>query len=115
MLASDMGLILTQHHAELLGAEMFGRRWPELKGSYRLYPEKFEQLWREAAEKYKGRQVIYAIGFRGQGDGPFWGEDNAFDTDEKRGAEVAALCGGRWKSSAAWSRTRNSAPTSTAR
>ena len=88
MLASDMGLILTQHHAELLGAEMFGRRWPELKGSYRLYPEKFEQLWREAAEKYKGRRVIYAIGFRGQGDGPFWGEDNTFDTDEKRGAEV---------------------------
>lgn len=88
MMASDMGLILTQHHAELLGAEMFGRRWPELKGSYRLYPEKFEQLWREAAEKYKGRRVIYAIGFRGQGDGPFWGEDNTFDTDEKRGAEV---------------------------
>lgn len=88
MMASDMGLILTQHHAELLGAEMFGRRWPELKGSYRLYPEKFEQLWHEAAEKYKGRKVIYAIGFRGQGDGPFWGEDNTFDTDEKRGAEV---------------------------
>ena len=88
VMASDMGLTLTQHHAELLGAEMFGRRWPELKGSYRLYPEKFEQLWREAAEKYKGREVIYAIGFRGQGDGPFWGEDNTFDTDEKRGAEV---------------------------
>lgn len=88
MMASDMGLILTQHHAELLGAEMFGRRWPELKGSYRLYPDKFEQLWRESAQRLKGRQVIYAIGFRGQGDGPFWGEDDTFDTDEKRGAEV---------------------------
>lgn len=91
MLASDMGLILTQHHAELLGAEMFGRRWPELQASYRLYPEKFEQLWREAAERLKGRKVIYAIGFRGQGDGPFWGEDGTFDTDEKRGALVSQI------------------------
>lgn len=91
MMASDMGLTLTQHHAELLGAEMFGRRWPELKGSYRLYPEKFEQLWRESAQRLKGRNVIYAIGFRGQGDGPFWGEDNTFDTDEKRGAEVSRI------------------------
>lgn len=88
MMASDMGLTLTQHHAELLGAEMFGRRWPELKGSYRLYPEKFEQLWRESAQRLKGRNVIYAIGFRGQGDVPFWEEDNTFATDEKRGAEV---------------------------
>ena len=91
IMASDMGLTLTQHHAELLGAEMFGRRWPELKGSYRLYPEKFEQLWRESAQRLKGRNVIYAIGFRGQGDGPFWGEDNTFDTDEKRGAEVSRI------------------------
>ena len=91
MLASDMGLILTQHHAELLGAEMFGRRWPELQASYRLYPEKFEQLWREAAERLRGRKVIYAIGFRGQGDGPFWGEDGAFDTDGKRGALVSRI------------------------
>ena len=91
MLASDMGLILTQHHAELLGAEMFGRRWPDLQASYRLYPEKFEQLWREAAERLRGRKVIYAIGFRGQGDGPFWGEDGAFDTDGKRGALVSQI------------------------
>lgn len=91
ILASDMGLTLTQHHAELLGAEMFGRRWPELKGSYRLYPEKFEQLWWESALRLRGREVIYAIGFRGQGDGPFWGEDDAFDTDEKRGAEVSRI------------------------
>jgi len=90
-LASDMGLILSHHHAELLGAEMFGRKWPDLQASYRLYPDKFEQLWKQAAEKYRGRRVIYAIGFRGQGDGPFWGEDNLFDTDEKRGMEITRV------------------------
>ena len=90
-LASDMGLALTQHHAEPLGARMFGRVWPELKGSYRLYPDKFEQLWREAAQRYAGRDVIYAVGFRGQGDGAFWSEDESFDTDEKRGAEISRI------------------------
>ncbi len=91
MMAASMGLILTQHHAELLGAEMFGRVWPELPGSYRLHPDKFEQLWREAAQKYKDHQVIYAIGFRGQGDGAFWHEDPDFDTDEKRGREISRI------------------------
>ncbi len=91
MLAASMGLILTQHHAELLGAEMFGRVWPELPGSYRLHPEKFEQLWRNAAEKYKDCRVIYAIGFRGQCDGAFWNEDPDFDTDEKRGREISRI------------------------
>ncbi len=90
-LASSMGLILTQHHAELLGAPMFGRVWPQLRGSYRLHPDKFEQLWREAAKKYRGRRVIYAIGFRGQGDSAFWHEDPDFDTDEKRGREISRI------------------------
>lgn len=91
LLASDMGLTLTQHHAELLGARMFGRVYPQLKSSYRLYPDKFEALWREAALKYKGRRVIYAIGFRGQGDLAFWHEDGEFDTDAKRGAEISRI------------------------
>lgn len=91
ILASDMGLILTQHHAELLGAEMFGRVWPELPGSYRLYPDKFEQLWLRAAQKYRGRKVIYTIGFRAQGDAAFWAEDQSFDTPQKRGAEITRI------------------------
>ena len=91
MLASDMGLILTQHHAELLGAEMFGRVWPSLPGSYRLYPDKFEQLWLRAAQKYRGRKVIYTIGFRAQGDAAFWAEDQNFDTPQKRGAEISRI------------------------
>lgn len=91
MLASDMGLILTHHHAELLGAEMFGRVWPQLPGSYRLYPDKFEALWRRAAERYRDRKVIYAIGFRAQSDIPFWLEDDSFDTPEKRGAEISRI------------------------
>ena len=90
-LALDMGLWLGQEHTELLGARMFSRVWPELTPSYRLYPEKFEALWREAAEKYGQEKVVFSIGFRGQGDKNFWSQDTNFDTDEKRGALISQI------------------------
>ena len=40
-LASKMGLIVTHHHAEPLGAEMFVRAYPDRNASFDQYPEKF--------------------------------------------------------------------------
>ena len=90
-LASDMGLWLTQHHTELLGARMFARVYPELTPSYTKYPEKFEGLWQEAIDLYGGRKVIWAVGFRGQGDCAFWTSEAGFDTDEARGAFISRV------------------------
>ena len=90
-MALERGLYLTQHHTEVLGARMFGRVYPELQPSYTLYPELFEGLWREAIDRYAGRKVIWAIGFRGQGDRAFWHDDAGFDTDEKRGAFISSV------------------------
>lgn len=90
-LALDMGLWLTQHHTELLGARMFGRVYPELVPSYALYPEKFEALWQEAIDLYAGRRVLWAVGFRGQGDRAFWSDDPAMATDAARGAFIAKV------------------------
>ena len=44
-LAADMGLIITHHHAEPLGAEMFVQAYPELAPKFSLYPEKYRALW----------------------------------------------------------------------
>ena len=88
-MALDMGLWLTQHHTELLGARMFGRVYPDLKPSYILYPELFEGLWKEAIDRYAGRRVVWTIGFRGQGDSSFWESDTSFDSDEKRGRLIS--------------------------
>ena len=90
-MALDMGLWLTQHHTEVLGARMFGRVYPDLQPSYTLYPNLFEGLWREAAGYYAGRRVVWAIGFRGQGDKAFWHDDAGFDTDEKRGEMISKV------------------------
>lgn len=90
-LASDMGLIITHHHAEPLGAEMFARAYPDLTPSYSEYPKKFEQLWKEAVERQKDCEVIWNLGFRGQGDTPFWENDPRYQTEESRGALMGKL------------------------
>ncbi|WP_192702263.1 glycosyl hydrolase 115 family protein [Paenibacillus sp. OAS669] len=90
-LASEMGLWVTHHHAEPLGAEMFLRAFPGRTASYHEYPELFESLWQEAIEKQKDKKVLWVLSFRGQGDKPFWIDDPAFDTPEKRGAMISKV------------------------
>ena len=90
-LASKMGLWVTHHHAEPLGAKMFARAYPDLDASYDKYPELFEKLWREALISQENQKVIWNLGFRGQGDRPFWADDPAYDTDEKRGKLMSKL------------------------
>ncbi len=90
-LASEMGLMITHHHAEPLGAEMFARAYPDLTASYDLYPEKFHGLWKEALERQKNKKVIWNLGFRGQGDKPFWEDDIRYRTEEACGKLMSEL------------------------
>lgn len=90
-LASGMGLWITQHHAEPLGAEMFLRAYPDKEPSFQLYPELFRGLWREGILRQKDSKVIWNLGFRGQGDVPFWEHDPQYDTPEKRGQLISSI------------------------
>ena len=92
-LASDMGLFITHHHAEPLGAEMFVRAYPDLQPNYSQYPDLFFKLWEDAVKEQKDFNVIWNLGFRGQGDCPFWSNDSSgeFDTPKKRGALISQL------------------------
>ena len=90
-LAADMGLIISHHHAEPLGAKMFVQAYPELEPKFSLYPEKFRALWQDAITAQKATPTIWNIGFRGQGDKPFWEDDPQYDTPEKRGALISSL------------------------
>lgn len=90
-LASEMGLYIAHHHAEPLGAEMFARAYPELNPSYAEYPDQFQKLWRDALEAQKDMKVVWNLGFRGQGDCPFWSTDPQYATDEARGALLGSL------------------------
>ena len=90
-LAVDMGLWISHHHAEPLGAKMFARTYPHLTPSYKEHPELFHKLWQDAIEEQKGHKTIWNLGFRGQGDKPFWTDDPFYDTKEKRGALISEL------------------------
>ena len=90
-LAAEMGLWVTHHHAEPLGAEMFLRAFPGKKPSYKQNPELFESLWEEAIEKQKNEKIVWVLSFRGQGDAPFWQYDPEFDTPENRGAMISKV------------------------
>lgn len=90
-LAAAMGLYITHHHAEPLGAEMFARAYPELNPSYAEHPSKFQQLWRDGIQEQKNFKVIWNLGFRGQGDCPFWVSDPQYQTPESRGELMSRL------------------------
>lgn len=90
-LAQEYGLWITHHHAEPLGAVMFARAYPDLKASYAAYPELFDGLWQDAIQRQKGQKVIFSLGFRGQGDIPFWDEDTQYNTSEARGKLISDL------------------------
>ena len=90
-LAADMGLWFTHHHVEALGADLFSRRFPDKEPSYDEYPDLFEALWREAIVRQRDNKVVWVLGFRGQGDHPFWEDDPSCSTPEKRGAVIAEV------------------------
>lgn len=90
-MASDMGLFITHHHAEPLGAEMFARAYPDLEASYDVHGEKFQKLWKKAMEEQKDLKVVWNLGFRGQGDRPFWEDDPAYATPQTRGKLMGQL------------------------
>ena len=90
-LASSMGLWITHHHAEPLGAEMFLRAYPDKNPSFRENPDLFRRLWEEGIIRQKEEKVIWNLGFRGQGDTPFWENDPLYDTPEKRGSLIRSI------------------------
>lgn len=90
-LAADMGLWITHHHAEPLGAEMFLRAYPDMNASYIENRILFEKLWEGAIIEQKDTKVVWNVGFRGQGDKAFWHDDSRFSTPEERGQLISQV------------------------
>lgn len=92
-LASDMGLWITHHHAEPLGAEMFTRAYPDKEPDFSKYADLFFRIWEEGIIEQKDYKVIWNLGFRGQGDCPFWSHDSSgnYNTPKKRGELISEL------------------------
>ena len=90
VLASERGLIIGQHHVQVLGLNAF--RWPADKEySFTSAPELLVEAWEESVQAFGDREVLWSIGYRGLHDRPFWLDDAAAGTTmAERGAIISA-------------------------
>lgn len=86
-LASRRGLALNMHHIQVVGLNTF--RWPQgVSFSYNTNPETMERYWRDCIAAFKGREVVWTVGYRGKHDRPFWVDEAGMNTSEARGAAI---------------------------
>ncbi|MCB9460863.1 MAG: glycosyl hydrolase 115 family protein [Anaerolineaceae bacterium] len=90
-LASDMGVWLTQHHAEPLGARYFSDAYPGIPARIPEELDRFVELYREAINLHRGRKIVWSLGYRGQGDSPFFRSDPRYATKEARGKAIGDM------------------------
>jgi hypothetical protein len=74
-LASERGLIVTQHHAIPLGLNV--ARWPkDVPYNYTEHPEILERAWKDAVREYPpGTDLLWTVGLRGLSDTSYASSD----------------------------------------
>ncbi len=83
--ASRRGLALNMDHVEIVGLNTV--RWPaNVPFSYAMHPDIMERYWRDCIAAFKGREVVWTVGYRGKQDRPFWKDELGLDTPAARGA-----------------------------
>ncbi len=88
-LAARRGLALNMHHILVVGLNTY--RWPkDVPFSYSKHPDIMERYWRDCIAAYKGREVVWTVGYRGKHDRPFWADEPELKTPEARGAVITA-------------------------
>ncbi len=87
--ADARGLYVNDHHVTPLGLNVY--MWPkEVSYSYVDNRETWEKYWKTCIDAQKHRKMLWTVGFRGKGDGPFWHADkNAPTTDKERGELIS--------------------------
>lgn len=87
-LAAKRGLILNDHHINVVGLNTF--QWPEeIPYSYLEHPEILEKAWKACIDAMKDWEVVWTVGYRGKHDRPFWHDDKSANTPEARGKVIS--------------------------
>ncbi len=89
-LAARRGLVLAQHHFQILGADV-GRLTPAQKEKYSFvrFPEETIRCWRQAVRMNRHRETVWTLGCRGLNDEPFWHAEPSRFTDRQMGAVIS--------------------------
>jgi len=87
-IAKRRGVIASSQHFTLLGVNTW--RWPEgIPYSFDQDSEIQKYVWSASIDTYEGRESVWTIGYRGLNDYPFWDDEPAFNTTEKRCALIS--------------------------
>lgn len=86
--AGDRGLIITQHHAEVLGLNVY--RWPDdIPYSFQSNRDKLISAWSKAVQQYTpDQEVIWTVGYRGRHDRAFWEDEKNSPATQQARAEL---------------------------
>lgn len=89
-LASRRGLVLAQHHFQVLGTDV-GRLTSAQKKTYSFvrYPEQTERVWRKAIRAYRERETVWTLGYRGSNDCAFWPTEPGEFPDARKGRVIS--------------------------
>ncbi len=86
-LAARRGLVLNMHHILVVGLNTY--RWPtEVPFSFNRQREVMERYWQRCIDAYRGREVVWTVGYRGKHDRPFWVDEPELTTPQARGDVV---------------------------
>ncbi len=89
-LASQRGIILAQHHFQILGTDVKRLTSAQKKKySFIRFPEETINIWRQAIRSNKGRETVWALGYRGCDDSPFWFEEPDQISDKRKGEIIS--------------------------
>jgi len=89
-LASRRGLVVAQHHFQVLGTDV-GRLPPAQKKAYSFvrYPERTAQVWRRAIRANRHRETVWTLGYRGSDDCAFWPSEPGEFSDARKGKVIS--------------------------
>jgi hypothetical protein len=86
-LPARRGLMLNMHHILVVGLNTF--RWPaDVPFSYAKHPDIMERYWQTCIDAFKGKEVVWTVGYRGKNDQPFWEDEPDITTPQARGEVI---------------------------
>ncbi len=88
-LSARRGLVLSMHHILVMGLNTY--QWPkDVPFSFTKHPDLMEHYWQVCVEKFKDREVVWAVGYRGKFDRPFWVDEPEIASPQARGAVITS-------------------------
>ncbi|MEO6875221.1 MAG: glycosyl hydrolase 115 family protein, partial [Opitutaceae bacterium] len=87
-LTARRGLIIAQHHILVMGLNTY--QWPkDIPFSFSRHPEIVERYWQTCVDAFKGKEVVWSVGYRGKFDRPFWVDEPEIATPQARGEVIS--------------------------